>query len=42
MLLDSHPADKTPALVIDFDHAEKKDKSKDKDNKSDKQTVVCS
>jgi len=40
MLLDSYPADKTPALVIDFDHAEKKDKSKD--NKSDKQTVVCS
>src|SRR5882757_2745178 len=50
MLLDrrSHPADDTPALVIDFDHAEIKnetvndDESKDEDkNRKKRQTVVC-
>ena len=48
MLLDLHSnsAEDTPALVIDFDHAEirdKNDESKDGGNNSKKrQTVVCS
>ena len=43
MLLDSHPADDTCALIIDFDHAEIKDKTNndDKREEEDKNRKKC-
>ena len=35
MLLDSHPADDTRALIIDFDQAEIKDKTNNDDKRED-------